>query len=451
MCIRDRDRRYGYALKPGTTLLIVGHPGAGKTTFAATICYNNAENGIPCLYVSLGEHKQRFVEQMKTFNMDFTKLERKGLFKFVRIPHVVEGTIAEAFIGQLMTWIEELKAGVIIIDSITPILEGIERRPKARSFLQSVLYEIPWNIRGLLVLVADLPYGRQYMSLGDLEFVADIVLYLKHSVIRSLLIRMMELRKIRGAPITVAEMPFRIESMYGIRVAIPPLLEEAWLPHRLERYMFGWNILDKTVGGIYRGDSILASFPPDARSPAYLITPLALLAINNDLNIGIISYRYPGKEIEHVIRINTENIGCDPDVIMDKIVFITAINPMGYSLEELFNFELEHISRQNPDLLIFLGEELIALMHGRRIHDYISYRYNEILRLKTMGIATIRVISYISKHFYRINAAISDVVYKIFFEKEQDKLVPYVKIWRRGADPVIISGNEILKCFKRRM
>ena len=215
--------------------------------------------------------------------------------------------------------------------------------------------------------------------------------------------------------------------------------------------MFGCNILDKTVRGIYRGDSILASFPPDARSPAYLITPLALLAINNDLNIGIISYRYPGREIEHIIRINAENIGCDPDVIMDKIVFITAINPMGYSLEELFNFELEHASRQNPDLLIFLGEELIALMHGRRMHDYISYRYNEILRLKAMGIATIRVISYISKRFYRINAAFSDVVYRIFFEKEQGKLVPYIKIWRRGADPVIVSGNEVLKCFKRRM
>jgi len=56
--IKDLDRRFKNTLTEGSTVLVAGHPGVGKTTFAATICHENAKSGSTCLYISLDERRE---------------------------------------------------------------------------------------------------------------------------------------------------------------------------------------------------------------------------------------------------------------------------------------------------------------------------------------------------------------------------------------------------------
>jgi circadian clock protein KaiC len=62
------------------TLLIAGHPGAGKTTVATTICYANALRGRKCLYMSFYEDREKYYRFMKHLGIDLEAVEAKGLY-----------------------------------------------------------------------------------------------------------------------------------------------------------------------------------------------------------------------------------------------------------------------------------------------------------------------------------------------------------------------------------
>jgi circadian clock protein KaiC len=74
--VEGLDKLFGEALKPPVTIVIAGHPGAGKTTLASSICYYNAINGHKCFYVSLQEDKAKLYGNMRNLGLD---LEGSGL------------------------------------------------------------------------------------------------------------------------------------------------------------------------------------------------------------------------------------------------------------------------------------------------------------------------------------------------------------------------------------
>ncbi|MDP2749349.1 MAG: ATPase domain-containing protein, partial [Nanoarchaeota archaeon] len=70
----------------GSTILICGMPGTGKTIFALQYLFNGAAKfNEKCLYVSFEEEKRHLIEQAMQFGWDIEKLEKKGLFKMVNI------------------------------------------------------------------------------------------------------------------------------------------------------------------------------------------------------------------------------------------------------------------------------------------------------------------------------------------------------------------------------
>ncbi len=254
--IEGLDQYYAKALEPGTSMLVAGHPGAGKTTFASTICYANMLKGEPCLFVSFGEYKDRFYKQMSHFGMNFAEYEKKKLFKYIKLPLITTQAALDNFIGELMEKISEIGAKIVVVDGITPMLQ-IMSEPHARSVLQTVMYDIPRLTQGLLILIADLPFGEEKIGFGGIDFVADIVIIMKHRIERNLLVRTMELRKFRGAPITVSEIPFRIVEDHGLHTFIPPTFEEIGARLGKKQYKLGIDVIDKEIGGIKAGSSIL--------------------------------------------------------------------------------------------------------------------------------------------------------------------------------------------------
>jgi len=221
------DKLVGEVAAP-YTILIAGHPGAGKTTLASTICYANALKGEKCLYISFYEDKEKLFRYMKRLGLELREIELNGLFKFVKLPLTFDINMIIDEVGKLVGE----GYSVIVVDSITALLEVVRENVEKRAWLLNYFYQLPVLFNGLLILVSELPFGEERIGLGSIEFVVDSIFILKHRIEDHLLTRLIEIRKTRGAPINIAEAYFTIAENIGIVVFTPPILQE--IPHEGE-------------------------------------------------------------------------------------------------------------------------------------------------------------------------------------------------------------------------
>ncbi len=78
------DRILQGGIPRGSMILVKGGPGTGKTTLAGHFLYIGAiKRGDPGLYFSFIEDEEKFMSDMRSLGMDFSRIKDKGLFKYV--------------------------------------------------------------------------------------------------------------------------------------------------------------------------------------------------------------------------------------------------------------------------------------------------------------------------------------------------------------------------------
>jgi len=434
------------ALLPGTLVVIAGHPGAGKTTLAATMCYANAVRGKKCLYVSVQEPKEKFMMYMGILGIRLRDLEGSDQFRYVKLPQVAGpggGLDATEFIdGQ----IAEFRPDIVIVDSVTPILKTLGDDMKARSLLQEYFSEVIRRDGGMMVLLAEIPLLDGSMGIGDIEFVADVILFLKHTIQRNRLVREVEIRKARGSPITLARVPFSIERGHGLKVWTPPPLEE--IPGRtLERaYELPCMMLRDAVGKLYGGMVAYITYPPDARPHQVFPFFLAFIKMNKARTL-VFTYRMSPEHFYQLVEEYLTELGCGKgaeDVIENYIIDIIGFNPAALSVEELYARELRIVHERSPEVVIFVGTDM-SFPAGE---TYIDLLKNQLLFFRKKGLLTFRLGAYINRDFYHLNAGLADVVARYFYKKTgpSRKLRRHLYIWAIGKDPVLLDYDDIEVC-----
>ncbi len=449
--VRDLDKHYSHAIRPGTIILVAGHPGAGKTTFAAKMCYANALAGKPCLYVSFNEEREKFLEWMKGLGFDFTELESKGLFKFVKLPVLTEDTLFSDLMDILVENIHKFKPTIVVIDSITPVSEILgERGAKMRSFLQNFLTNLSKSLQGVIVLVAEIPLSTEYISLGSAEFVADVVIIMKHRVEGSRLVRTMELRKVRGVAITVAEIPFAIREGEGIRVFTPPIMRRSTGPDLRRSYEPRCTVLKDVLDHIHPGMSISYLTPTTAKGPGYLLIPLIDLVLQHDLKVALISYRLTSAEVRHYFGEFLRRVGMEDVVerLWSRVVYAEGVNPTTHSLEEVLHRVLDAL-RRKPDVMVLHGVENLFIVYGNPQKTYNSL-FNIIQHNKTLGVITVLLASMVDEHVRDMLSNIADVVMCETYETRDSvgRLHPRTYVWASGNVPKILDYEEVLECLE---
>lgn len=257
--VKGIDELLPSLLYPGSLVVIAGHPGAGKTTLASLICYRNALRGSRCLYISFQESRKKLFRVMKGLGMDFEELESKGLYKFLRIPITKS---VEEIVELISNAITEYAPKMVVVDSMNALMQFVLNTEK-RALLQNYFYSLPETIDGIVVLIVELPFGEEKIDLGAVEFIADVILVLKHRIERGLLTRVMEIRKARGAPIVIAEIPFTISQDRGIVAYVPPVLAE--ITRGGGELELPYSTLGRVLDHIHRGHVIYIEHPPSFR------------------------------------------------------------------------------------------------------------------------------------------------------------------------------------------
>jgi len=113
----------------GSSILVSGQAGTGKTSLAATFVHAAAKRGEKCLFFIFEESESQLTRNMKSIGMDFAPLVKKGLVKF----HAVRPTAysLEMHLSMMLKHIDEFQPEVIAVDPISnlyPVGDDIQVR-----------------------------------------------------------------------------------------------------------------------------------------------------------------------------------------------------------------------------------------------------------------------------------------------------------------------------------
>ncbi|MCS7128136.1 MAG: hypothetical protein N3E36_03030 [Sulfolobales archaeon] len=442
--VKGLDKLFGSSMLPMHYLIVIaGHPGAGKTTLASTICYANTLRGRKCLYISFQEDREKFFSFMDRLGLNLRNAESMGLFKFVKLPISFDIESVAEMLNKLLF---SDKFDILVVDSINALLGVVGDDASKRSWLQNFFYNLPQVFKGLVALITELPYGLEKLELGGIEFIADAVLLLKHKVEEGFLTRVLEVRKIRGAPVTLAEVPFSITEGKGFELWLPTVLEE--IGREGEKLHLPCNLLRKTLDHIHRGQVINIVHPADGEC----LDPLMLVlgtVIQNNLKTIFISYRCPPESIRESIvgKLIIQGIeGSIAEKIVDKYIVFRSINPFSYSISQLTAREISLINSREFDAVVFHGVEIPR--HAVGSSQHIRELYNQMNYLRKQGKLVIRIGAYTNKLLYSLECRVSDALIRFKYSNSEIGEVNYrAFIWRKNKKPYITPPEEISECI----
>lgn len=197
------------------TVVIEGPPGSGKTSFALNMAYANARSGAKVLYVTTNEGKAKLIKVAEGLGLDIKTLIDEGAVSIVEFLSLGNDAFVNGVAEEVSKHIIE-GFGLIIIDSITPILRTLTTYPKQRAFLHSVLYSPSKGNNVVMVLISDTLEEESSTESLLLRFVADVVVSMDYRP-SSIFPRVMEIRKFRTRPVPTLPIHFSISSD-GVKV-----------------------------------------------------------------------------------------------------------------------------------------------------------------------------------------------------------------------------------------
>ncbi|MEL9940170.1 MAG: ATPase domain-containing protein [Ignisphaera sp.] len=434
------DKMFGDLLASPSAIVIAGHPGSGKTTLASTICYANAVNGNKCLYISFQEGKERLFNVAKKLGLDMHSAESSGYLKFVKFPVTLA---IDSIVSEISALITSYTPRIVVIDSINVLLDAVGKSLAKRAWLQNYFYELSNTINGLVILIAELPFGHETLDLGSLEFVADAIFILKHRIEKGFLVRYMEVRKARGALIMVSEFPFMI--VEGAGFVLHPIEVPLTISPEGERLDIVCDSFKNSIGYVRRGEVIYVSHPPNARIFERREMPIYLLAfaLKNNLRIFVLSFRYSAETLKNIFIEGIESLGIDSSKAkkaVEKHFSFMGINPFAIS-PSYYPYQLVR-PLGAVDAIVFHGLETRYMSMSYR--DYVARFFEVASRLKDEKVLDIVVASRISKKQYNTDASLSDIVVKVLLGKKGEI---YARIWRKGGEPQLLTSETLVKCY----
>jgi circadian clock protein KaiC len=101
----------------GTSVLISGTPGTGKSTMGALFANGACERGEKCILFSYEESPDQFMRNMRSIGLDLKQWEQKGLLHIHSSRPTLHGL--EQHLVYMHDLIDEIKPGVVVVDPIS--------------------------------------------------------------------------------------------------------------------------------------------------------------------------------------------------------------------------------------------------------------------------------------------------------------------------------------------
>lgn len=176
----------------GSSVLVAGGPGTGKSILCRQICFNLVKKGKKCMYVSFEENKERIIKSMENFGWDVRKYIENGNLLIQKINPLDilrmkfgslggSGSATElSYKIKPLVIPKEFQPEIIAVDSLSAIIAASVTKDKNyRVYLQQLFSFFEETGSTSLLITETDPVPTRYSETGIEEFLADgiIVLY----------------------------------------------------------------------------------------------------------------------------------------------------------------------------------------------------------------------------------------------------------------------------------
>jgi circadian clock protein KaiC len=219
--IGELDRILGGGLLRGSSTLVAGGPGTGKTVLGAQFIFNGAlrfsENGV---YVTFNEDPTVLKRQMLALGWDFERLENEGKVRILDFVPMVKDNANLSF-DVIYEEARTLHAKRLVIDSSSALILAHRETKEVRPML-SVIQKLFRRLDCTSLLISEVPWGNKGLSSGIEEFVADGIIMLETLPVGGELKRRLAVLKMRGTNHDMKFYQYAIAKENGIVISPYP-------------------------------------------------------------------------------------------------------------------------------------------------------------------------------------------------------------------------------------
>jgi circadian clock protein KaiC len=112
----------GKGFYKGSSILVSGGPGSGKTSIAAHFALAAAERGDRCLYFAFEESEPQLVRNMRSIGIDLQPAIDSGKLSVVSVRPTAHGL--EMHLTRMMHIVQDLNPQVVVVDPLTALEDG---------------------------------------------------------------------------------------------------------------------------------------------------------------------------------------------------------------------------------------------------------------------------------------------------------------------------------------
>lgn len=219
--IPELDQLTGGGITRGTTALILGPAGTGKSTLATQYLAAAAEKGENVLAILFDETVSIYLQRTRSIGLDLEPHVKNGRIKFV---HVDPAELSPGEIVHLIrTEVEKNKCRIVVLDSMNGYMNAL---PEER-FLNLHLHELSTylNNLGIVTLMVFAQHGimGEVKSQADLSYLADMVILLRYFEFQGQIKKAISILKKRTGKHETSIREFKISSK-GLYFG-PPLVD----------------------------------------------------------------------------------------------------------------------------------------------------------------------------------------------------------------------------------
>jgi KaiC/GvpD/RAD55 family RecA-like ATPase len=200
--IKGLNNMLGGGFVPGSSILVSGQAGSGKTTFAMQFLYDGAKNSEPGLFITMEQAREKLIADMASVGMNIPKMRGITIIggsigEIMRFRKMVKAKLND-FLDEIQEVVVETKSKRVVIDSINLFLMLFEEEEDKRFALLSLSSML--NRLGCTLLMTCETQENLAMSwYGFEEFVVDDVITLMNFKMDHYFKHALAVRKMRGS------------------------------------------------------------------------------------------------------------------------------------------------------------------------------------------------------------------------------------------------------------